>query len=187
MEVLNLIICGIGLDNNGWACFNITHSSLKGEALCVFNDKAAEQKEEMRDTHIQCLHAITEHVFPKDNLLLKQKMYMHNHMFLYLNAKLVSEFHTRWVKINNYLDKFPPFQPNQHFLDNQTKDIFYNIIPKHWKSFLQCDKFDIIASSANDFFNRMECYQLADQLDPSLKQQNKLKLIKMILRSQQKS
>ena len=77
MEDLNLIICGNGLNNNCQACFNVTHSSLKGEALHVFNNKAAEQKEEMRDTHIQCLCTITEHVFPKDNALLKQKMYMH--------------------------------------------------------------------------------------------------------------
>jgi hypothetical protein len=90
MEDLNVIICGNGLNDNGCACFNLTHSSLKGESLCVFNDKAAEQKEETKDAHIQCLWTILEHVFPKDNLLLKQKTYMHNHLFLQLNDKLVS-------------------------------------------------------------------------------------------------
>jgi hypothetical protein len=62
MEDLNVIIRGNGLDKNGSAHFNLTRSSLKGEALRVFNDKAAEQEEETRDTHIQCLRAITEQV-----------------------------------------------------------------------------------------------------------------------------
>jgi uncharacterized protein YdgA (DUF945 family) len=67
-------VAGNGLDENGGrAPFNLTCSSLKGEALRIFNDKAAEQEEETKDTHIKCLHAITEHIFTKDNPLLKQK------------------------------------------------------------------------------------------------------------------
>jgi hypothetical protein len=77
MEDLNIIICGNGLDKNGSAHFNLTHSSLKGEALSVFNDKAVEQEEETRDSHIECLRAITEQVFPKDNPLSKQKTYLY--------------------------------------------------------------------------------------------------------------
>jgi hypothetical protein len=57
----------------------------------------------------------------------------------------------------------------------QTKEILYNIIPKHWQSYLQRDKFDIIQCSVKDFFDMMQCYQLADNLNPSLKQQNQLK------------
>jgi hypothetical protein len=26
---------------------------------------------------------------------------------------MISEFHARWDKLNNYLDEFPPFWPNQ--------------------------------------------------------------------------
>ncbi len=63
MDRLNLVIHGNGLDNDGPAHFNVTCSLLKGKALCIFNDKAAEQKEETTDSHIQCLQAITEHVF----------------------------------------------------------------------------------------------------------------------------
>jgi hypothetical protein len=33
------------------------------------------KKEKTKDTHVQCLQAITEHVFPADNPLLKQKTY----------------------------------------------------------------------------------------------------------------
>jgi hypothetical protein len=84
MDKLNIIIQGNGLDTDGLACFNITHSLLKGKAFHVFNDKAAEQKEKTKDTHIQSLQAITEHVFPADNPLLKQKTYMHNQVFLHL-------------------------------------------------------------------------------------------------------
>jgi hypothetical protein len=171
MEALNIVIRGNGLNENGGASFNLTCSSLKGEALCTFNDKAAEQKEKTKDSHINGLHAIMEHIFPKDNPLQKQKTYMHNHMFLHLSERQVSEFCARWDKINNYLDNFPTCKPNQHFPDDQIKDILYNIIPKHWQSYLQCeDKFDMIESSASDFFNMVECYQLADQLDPALRQ-----------------
>ncbi len=145
MEELNVIICANALDDNGHAHFNLTCSSHKGEALHIFNDKAAEQEEETKDTHIKCLHTIMEHIFHKDNLLHKQKTYMHNHMFLHLNDKQVSEFCARWIKINNWLNEFPPFQPYQHFPDDQVKEILYSIIPKHWQSYLQCeDKFNKI-------------------------------------------
>jgi hypothetical protein len=50
-----------------------------------------------------------ENIFPKHNPLLKQKTYMHNHVFLHLSERQVGEFHTRWDKINNYLKEFPPF------------------------------------------------------------------------------
>jgi hypothetical protein len=112
---LNIVICGNGLDKNGSVHFNLTRSSLKGEALCVFSNKAAEQEEETRDTHNKCLRAITEQVFPKDNLLSKQKTYMRNHMFLHLSDQTINEFHARWIELNNYLDEFPPFEPNQCF------------------------------------------------------------------------
>jgi hypothetical protein len=125
MENLNVVIRGNGLNENGHAHFNLTRSSLKGDALCIFNDKAAEQEEETKDSHIKCLCAITEQVFPKDNPIQKQKTYMRNHVFLHLNDKQVSEFCTRWTKeINNWLDEFPPFQPNQHFPDDQVKKSF---------------------------------------------------------------
>jgi hypothetical protein len=108
MEALNVDICGNGLNQNGHAHFNLTRSSVKGEALHVFNDKAAEQETKTKDTHIKCLHTIMEHVFPKDNPLQKQKTYMHNHVFLHLNDKQVSKFRARWKEINNWLNKFPP-------------------------------------------------------------------------------
>jgi hypothetical protein len=175
MENLNVVIRGNGLDENGCAHFNLTRSSLKGEALRVFNDKAAEQEEETRDTHIRCLRAITEQVFPKDNPLSKQKTYMRNHVFLHLNDKQVSEFHTRWKEINNWLDEFPPFGSNQHFLDDQIKEILYSIILKHWQSYLHRDKFDMTTASVDNFFDCMEHYQIADNIDPLLKSKDQSK------------
>jgi hypothetical protein len=101
---------------------------------------------------------------------------MRNHVFLHLNDKQVSEFCAQWKEINHWLDEFLPFEPNQHFLDDQVKEILYSIIPKHWQSYLHHeDKFNMTKASANDFFDLMEHYQLADQLDPSLKQQNQSK------------
>jgi hypothetical protein len=175
MEDLNVVIHGNGLDKNGSAHFNLTRSSLKGEALHVFNDKAAEQEEETRDTHIQCLSAITEQVFPKDNPLSKQKTYMCNHVFLHLSDRTISEFRARWIELNNYLNEFPPFEPNQHFTENKTKEIFYNIIPKCWQSYLQRDKFDIVHCSVRDFLEIMEHYQIADNIDPLLKPKDQSK------------
>jgi hypothetical protein len=58
------------------ASANLTHSSLKGDVLCIFNDKVAKQEKETKDSHIKCLHIIMEQVFPKDNQLQKQKMHM---------------------------------------------------------------------------------------------------------------
>jgi hypothetical protein len=88
---------------------------------------------------------------------------------------MISEFRARWIKLNNYLDEFPPFEPNQHFTENKTKEIFYNIIPKRWQSYLQRDKFDIIHFSIHDFLDIMECYQIADNIDPLLKPKDQSK------------
>jgi hypothetical protein len=152
MEDLNVVIHGNGLNNNDWVHINLTCSSLKGEALHVFNDKAVEQEKETKDTHIKCLHAITEHVFPKDNLLLKQKTYMCNHVFLHLSERQVSEFHARWDKINNCLDKLPPFQPNQCFLDEETKEILYTIILKCWQSYNDYTYKHILSKKLREIF-----------------------------------
>jgi hypothetical protein len=51
----------------------------------------------------------------------------------------------------------------------------YTIIPKHWQSYLQRNKFDTIGCSVNDFFEVMERYQIADQLDPLLKPKDQSK------------
>jgi hypothetical protein len=66
---------------------------------------------------------------------------------------------------------------SRHFNPINTFQMFilYNISPKHWQSYLQCDKFIITVQSADDFFDKMECCQLADQLNPLLKQQNQSK------------
>jgi hypothetical protein len=178
MENLNVVIRGNGLDKNGRARFNLTRSSLKGEALRTFNDKAAEQESETKDSHSKCLRAIMEQVFPKDNPLQKQKTYMRNHVFLHLNDKQVSEFCARWKEINNWLDEFPPFGSNQHFPDDQIKEILYSIIPKCWQSYLHRDKFDMTTASVDDFFNCMERYQIADNIDPLLKPKDQSKVDK---------
>jgi hypothetical protein len=54
-------------------------------------------------------------------------------------------------------------------MENKTKEIFYNIIPKHWQSYLQRVKFDIFHCSVHDFLGIMECYQIANNIDPLLK------------------
>jgi superfamily II RNA helicase len=51
---------------------------------------------------------------------------------------------------------------------------------------MQWDNFDMIQHSIQDFFDMMECHQLANQLDPPPKQ-NQSKLIPMTLISQWKS
>jgi hypothetical protein len=57
------LLCGNGLGINGCECFNLTRSSLKGEALCVFNDKAAEQKErDERYSYQMSLHCYGTHI-----------------------------------------------------------------------------------------------------------------------------
>jgi hypothetical protein len=88
---------------------------------------------------------------------------------------MISEFHARWIELNNYLDEFPPFEPNQHFTDNETKEIFNNIIPKCWQSYLQRDKFDMIHCSVRDFLDVMEHYQIANNMDPLLKPKDQSK------------
>jgi hypothetical protein len=169
--------------------FNLTHSLLKGDALHIFNDKVAEQEKETKDAHIKCCCAITEQVFPKDNPLQKQKTYMCNHVFLHLNDKKDSEFCTQWKEINNWLDKFLPFEPNQHFPDDQvSKEILYSIIPKHWQSYLHReDKFDMTKASADDFLISWNVINSPINSIPRLNNKTNQKTIKTILRSQRKS
>jgi hypothetical protein len=89
-------------------------------------------------------------------------------MFLHLNDKQISEFCARWKEINNWLDEFPPFQPNQHFPDDQVKEILYSIIPKCWQSYLHCkDKFNMTKASVDDFF-KWNVFNLLINLIPCL-------------------
>jgi hypothetical protein len=81
-------------------------------------------------------------------------------------------------EINNWLDEFPPFGSNQHFPDDQIKEILYSIIPKRWQSYLHCDKFDMTTASVDDFFNHMERYQIADNIDSLLKPKDQSKVDK---------
>jgi len=130
---LMIVINGNGLNEDGPALFLLTCSSLKGEALRVFQDKAKELKEVTKENHIKCLQAVTKHVFP-DQALRRQKRFMRNSVFLHLNDRMVNEFCARWIELDNYLEEFPPFEPNQRFADDEVKDILYNIIPARWKS-----------------------------------------------------
>jgi hypothetical protein len=45
MEDLNIVIHGNEIDKNSSAHFNLTHSSLKDEALCIFNELQGQVKE----------------------------------------------------------------------------------------------------------------------------------------------
>jgi hypothetical protein len=100
-------------------------------------------------------------------------MYMLNHMFLHLNNKQVSQIHARWKEINNWLDEFPPFKPNQHFPDDQVKEILYSSIPKHWQSYLHCkDKFDILKHLPMTFWSHG---MLSTHRSPLIQQQNQPK------------
>jgi hypothetical protein len=56
--------------------------------------------------------------------------------------------------------------------------IQFFIIPKYWQSYLQHNKFSIIQCSVHDFLDMMECYQVADNINPLLKQQNQSKIDK---------
>jgi hypothetical protein len=85
-----------------------------------------------------------------------ENVYFLFEVFLHVNDKQVSKFHARWNKINKWLDEFPPFKSNQHFLDDQVKGILYSITPKCWKSYLEHEgKFNMIEASADDFFDMM--------------------------------
>jgi Tfp pilus assembly protein PilE len=99
-------------------------------------------------------------------------------VFLHLNDKQVSEFCAQWKEINNWLDKFLPVEPNQHFPDDQVKEILYSIIPKCWQSYLHRDKFNMTKASVNDFFDFMERYQITDSIDPLLKPKDQSKIDK---------
>ena len=117
---IKIVTDGNGLQKDGPALFNVTRSSLQGEALRVFNDAAAQLKETTKDTHLKCLRAVTEHVFP-DSALSTQKRYMRHNVYLHLSDKSISEFCARWIEIDNYLPEFPPFGTNQRFPEDETK------------------------------------------------------------------
>jgi hypothetical protein len=44
IDKLKIVIYGNGLNNDSPVHFNVTRSSLKGKALCIFNDKATWNK-----------------------------------------------------------------------------------------------------------------------------------------------
>jgi len=160
---LNIIITGNGLAEDGPARFNVTRSSLKDEALRVFEDKAKELSSETTSNH--CLQAITEHVFPHMALQCQQR-FMRNNVFLHLRDRTISKFCARWTQLDDYLNEFPPFKPNQWFQDDEIKDIIYDITPHCWKSQMEKVQYDPIDHTLADLFDLLERYQIAEQLDP---------------------
>ena len=162
---LNLVITGQGLVDDGQACFNVTRSLLKGEALRVFNDKALQLKDETKNNHVKCLQAVTEHVFP-DEALQSQKRYMRRSVFLHLKDKSIRDFRARWVEMNNYLEAFPPFKPNQGFNEDETKEIVHGVLPARYQAELKREGFDLDRKSLEDLFDHIERCQVAEQIDP---------------------
>jgi hypothetical protein len=130
-DKLNIVIHGNGLNNDGLAHFNVTQSLLKVRlfisSMTRQQNKKKRQKILMFNVPKLCHYRTC---VPADNPLLKQKTYMNNTMFLHLSDRMISEFHAQWIELNNYLDEFPPFGPNQNFTEDEAKNILYNIIPK---------------------------------------------------------
>ena len=103
LSKLNLIITQNGL-MTGPAKFNLMRLLLKGETLQHFNNKAEELENEINAQHVECISAISGHIFPKNTLQMHKCYLQKVHL---CNLMTISMYITCRHQQNDYFALFP--------------------------------------------------------------------------------
>jgi hypothetical protein len=130
MDKVSAVIVGQNL-NSGAKQFAFMRQVLKGDALAHFNYTATERVNEDEEDFIECIKALTKHVFPQRALQV-QKRYMRRFMRKPREMKM-REYRNRVVELNGHLARFPPeFDEKQKLDDEELIDILAFGVPNTW-------------------------------------------------------
>ena len=122
---------------------------LKGEALTVFEQAAAEAGNETLENLNLVLRSLKTHFFPC-KALSTQKRYMRR--FLRKPREMnIREFMARLTEINGYLKQFPPEEANQELPADELMDIAEYAVPATWQRQMMVQGFDAIVHTPGDF------------------------------------
>jgi hypothetical protein len=113
------------------AKYSVCRNLLDGEALRVFDLNSNQYLELTVENFQECLNAVTTYLMPPNPLRL-QKRYMRR-VLKKPEKQTVREYVARLLELNNYLDKFPPFQDNQRFSNEELAEIIEYSMPSMWQ------------------------------------------------------
>lgn len=141
----------------GASKYLVTRRMLQGDALAKFEAAAATHGDETPENYILCLRDLTTHVFPA-RALKQQRRYM-NRMMRKPRDVTIRAYMVRLVELNQYLVDFPPFQANQHLLEEQLLDIAEYGVPNSWQTKMREFGFDPVEHTMTEFIEMCERFE----------------------------
>lgn len=142
--------------------FSMARRLMAGDALSVFNNRAAELGAETTANFKQVMNALAAHVFPQRALRM-QKRYMRRYMRK-PKGQTTREYIARVNEINEYLSLFPPFEADQKLPTDEILDILEFGMPATWQREFWRQGFDPIAHSIEDFTEFCERLEFTEEM-----------------------
>ena len=178
LENFRKVLVGQDL-TTGVTQFAMARRLLLGDTLAQFEKKIKEVKNaavaaaeegtaitnadvETIDNLKTCLQAVTVSVFPQKSLQT-QKRYMRRILRKPQGMK-IRDYFAQYVQLNEYLQEFPPFLPNQHLPDDEVLEHAEFAIPNSWQKQMVMHGFNTIARTMDDFIEFCERLELSESI-----------------------
>ena len=148
LQDLNKVIVGQNL-NAGPPRYALARRCLKGDALAAFNRAATANGNETVEHFKLCLRELIKHVFPR-RALATQKRYMRRFLCK-PRTDSIRDFMTRLTELNEYLEEFPDFNPNQKLPDDEIMDIAEFTVSHNVLEFVEfCERLEFYEGSKEE-------------------------------------
>ena len=151
VDAITQVIKGQDIQD-GDAAYLLVKSLLRGDALQVFENEEASHDAMDGPSFLKCIHAVTEHVFPKKAYKTQKKYIRNIHKPLAYGAR---EWILRMIKLNNYLEKFPV--PDGVTAEKISREEFLDAledgVPYQWKMEFEKEGFDSSSSTLKEFLD----------------------------------
>ena len=135
---------------------------LQGDALRIFENKAANVGNEMNEHFLQVMQMVTKHVFPWQ-ALVRQKHCMHCMMQKPRTMK-VREFGTRVVEMNDQFSFYPPFLMENRLPDDELANIVEAAMPQQWQRSMLIQGFDVADHTFDELIEFAERMEMVEDL-----------------------
>ena len=148
LELVDRAILGTNTVN-GPDKYALIRRLLQGDPLSAFNNAANARGVENNDNYDACCQDLIRHIFPRC-ALSKQKRWMRR--FLRKPSWITTrEFMSRMTELNELLDRFPNFDPDQRLPEDEIMDIAEFGVPNKWQKQMVLQGFDTVNHTPNEF------------------------------------
>ena len=135
---------------------------LMGDVLSTFNAKARVLTTETNANLKICLNAVTETVFPK-KAMQTQKRYMRRMLRKPIDLK-IRDYFARYEELNDYLESFPPFGPNQRLPNDEVMEHAEFAIPNSWQKQMVLQGFNVADHTMDEFIEFCERLEFGESI-----------------------